>query len=119
MGSTQIRSRDNGPKERPFSLVYVGAALRTTTPPARREISQRQKDAPGADVLGSVITLPKVKPDADLDADEADTDEGLGVNEAEKRLVGVAAEAQKGSARGASGPTLEERALRRGRKETV
>jgi hypothetical protein len=81
MGSTQIRSRDSGSKERPFSLVYVGAALRTTTPPARRENSQWQQDVPGADVLGSAITLPKVKPDADLDADEADADEE-DVNEA-------------------------------------
>jgi hypothetical protein len=35
----------------------------------------------GADVLGSAITLPKVKPDADLDTDEADADEE-DVNEA-------------------------------------
>ncbi|KAJ7810928.1 hypothetical protein B0H13DRAFT_1927094 [Mycena leptocephala] len=74
MESTQIRSRDNDPKERTFSLVYVGATLRTTTPPTRREISQWQQDVPGADVVGSAITLPKVEPDADLDADEADTD---------------------------------------------
>jgi hypothetical protein len=44
---------------------------------------------PGADVLGSAITLPKVKPDADLDADEADTN-NEGVDEAKERLVGVA-----------------------------
>jgi hypothetical protein len=42
---------------------------------------------PGADVLGSAITLPKVKPDADLDADEADADEE-GVNESERECAG-------------------------------
>jgi hypothetical protein len=40
---------------------------------------------PGADELGSAIILPKVKPDADLDADEADTDDE-GIDEAKERL---------------------------------
>jgi hypothetical protein len=41
-------------------------------------------------VLGSAIPLPKVKPDADLDADEADTN-NESVDQANERLVGVAA----------------------------
>ncbi|KAJ7868331.1 hypothetical protein B0H13DRAFT_1897168 [Mycena leptocephala] len=52
-------------------------------------------DVPGANERGGAIALqlaPEVEPDADADADQADTDEeGLGVNEAEERLVGVAA----------------------------
>jgi hypothetical protein len=83
----------------PPSPGYVGCGLRTTLPPARQTISQWRKrhrsrvelvDVPGADELGSAITLPKVKPDAYLDADEPETD-NEGVDEAKERLVGVAA----------------------------
>jgi hypothetical protein len=53
-------------------------------------MSQRQQDVSSADVLGSAITLTKVKPDADLDADEADIN-NEGVDEANERVVGVTA----------------------------
>jgi hypothetical protein len=52
-------------------------------------------DVSGANERGGAIAFqlaPEVEPDADADADQADTDEeGLGLNEAEERLVGVAA----------------------------
>ncbi|KAJ7806177.1 hypothetical protein B0H13DRAFT_2486632 [Mycena leptocephala] len=86
-------------EKRPLSLGYVGAALHTRALPARQAISQWQQrhrprvalvDVPGADELGSAITLPQIKPDADLDVDEPDTD-NEGTDEAKERLVGVAA----------------------------
>jgi hypothetical protein len=99
MGSTQIRSRDNGPKARPFFSYMLAPHCTLCAPPARQEISQQRQrhrprvalveDVPGADELGRAITLP-LEPDADLDADEADTN-NEGVDEAKERLVGVAA----------------------------
>ncbi|KAJ7810927.1 hypothetical protein B0H13DRAFT_1927093 [Mycena leptocephala] len=63
--------------------IQMRRQLRTTVPPARQTISQWQQphrprvalvDVTGADELGSAITSPQIEPDADLDADEADTD---------------------------------------------
>jgi hypothetical protein len=76
---------------------------------------------PGSNELGGTIILPlatEVEPDADADADEADANEEC-VNDAKKRLVGVAAAVQDGSARAPAEPTLGESAVRRDREEMV
>ncbi|KAJ7807582.1 hypothetical protein B0H13DRAFT_1928933 [Mycena leptocephala] len=88
--------------------------------PACQAMSQRRQrylprvalvDVPGVDELGSAITLPQIEPDADLDADEPDTD-NEGIDGAKERLVGVAAA-------GLVEATSEGQTVRRDRKETV
>ncbi|KAJ7791638.1 hypothetical protein B0H13DRAFT_1935906 [Mycena leptocephala] len=78
-------------------------------------------DVPGSNELGGAILLrlaPEVEPDADADADKADTNDEC-VNDAKERMVGVAAAVQDGSARAPAEPTLGEQAVRRDRKEMV
>ncbi|KAJ7861477.1 hypothetical protein B0H13DRAFT_1900497 [Mycena leptocephala] len=112
------KERDSG--RRKEKLRHVGLARRLRSPhigsgenspretssfPRIRRRRQRAKQSPtaaaasvpgctrrraSADELGSAITLPKVKLDADLDTDEADTNDE-GVDEAKERLVGMAA----------------------------
>ncbi|KAJ7791604.1 hypothetical protein B0H13DRAFT_1935921, partial [Mycena leptocephala] len=73
-------------------------------------------DALGADELGSAITLPKVEPDADFDADEPDTN-NEGIDEAKERLGGRSGVElfHEGLVEG----TSEGQGVRRDRKEKV
>ncbi|KAJ7861465.1 hypothetical protein B0H13DRAFT_1900488 [Mycena leptocephala] len=115
LGSTQIWRRDNGPREtssfpriRRCCTAHSGAANALNNLPTAAAAS-----APGSNELGGAIILPlapEVEPDADADADEADANEEC-VNDAKKRLVGVAAAVQDGSARAPAEPTLRESAL--------
>ncbi|KAJ7806174.1 hypothetical protein B0H13DRAFT_1929758 [Mycena leptocephala] len=80
--SPHIGSGDNGPRET-SSFPQI---CRRRTGWQRHRHGGRTRRRAGADERGSAITLPKVKPDAELDADEADTD-NEGVDEAEGQAV--------------------------------
>ncbi|KAJ7861480.1 hypothetical protein B0H13DRAFT_1900500 [Mycena leptocephala] len=98
LGSPHIGSGDNGPSEtssfpriRRLWTTHYSTTSAPSNPPTAAAASTpgRLVDAPGADELGGAITLPKVEPDADLDADEPETDDE-GIDEAKGRLVWVA-----------------------------
>jgi hypothetical protein len=96
LGSLHIGSGDNGasetssvPQIRRLWATHYSIAVAPNNLPVAEAASARVElvDVPGADELGSAVALPKVKPDANLDTNEADTD-NEGVDEAKERLVG-------------------------------